>query len=72
MESGSTERNLKTPTYLTEPQDKIKNYEKKTHNEPVLEPTTENRSLSLYRSILPAVRHFYGLPAHFVARDEPL
>ena len=47
-------------------------YEEETHNEPVLESTTENRTLSFYRSILPAVRHFYGLPAHFVARYEPL
>lgn len=59
-------------TNLTEPQGIIKIYEEEAHNERFLEPTTENRALSLYRPVLPTVRHFYGLSAHFIARDEPL
>ena len=49
-----------------------KKYEKKTDNEPVLESTTENSTLSLYRAVLPTICRLYGVSAHFVACDEPL
>ena len=47
-------------------------YEKEANNEPVLESTTENRALSLYRAVLSAFRRLHGVSAHLIPGDEPL